>query len=391
MKKEYLLTPGPSQVPPDVLLTLARPIFHHRTPRFQAVYAETLERLKRVFKAGKSQPVVFASSGTGAMEAAVVNVVPSGKKALTIQSGKFGERWGEICGAFGIESVEVALEWGKGTPPELVAEHLKKDPDIAAVYVTLVETSTGAENDIRALGKVVSKTNALFVVDGISGAGAVELRFDEWGVDLLTIGSQKALMLPPGLAVLVVSEKAKKAVAACPKRPAYYFDLAAALKKAADNDSPYTPALTLISALNESLKMIEEEGIENVWARHLMLAEATRAAVKALGLKLFAESPSAALTTIVFPEGVDGAKVKKLMDQRGVSVAGGQGKLKGKVIRIAHMGYCGVFDVLVAIGALEMTLAEMGAPVELGAGLRAAEEVFVAAAKSAKAAKPTKT
>ncbi len=381
MRKEYLLTPGPSQVPSEVLLSLARPIFHHRTPRFQAVYEETLGRLKRVFKAEKSQPVVFASSGTGAMEAAVVNIVGAGKKALTIQSGKFGERWGNICKAFGIENTEIAIEWGRGTPPELVAEHLKKDPKIAAVYVTLVETSTGAENDIRALGEVVRKTNALLVVDGISGAGAVELRFDDWGVDLLAVGSQKALMLPPGLAVLVASEKAQKAVAACPRRPAYYFDLAAALKKAADNDSPYTPALTLIAALNESLKMIEDEGIENVWARHLLLARATHAAVKALGLKLFAESPSAALTTIVFPEGVDAGKVKKVMDQKGVSVAGGQAQLKGKVIRIAHMGYCGIFDVLVAIGALEMTLAEMGAKVELGAGLRAAEEVFVAAAK----------
>ena len=386
MKKEYLLTPGPSQVPSEVLLTLARPVFHHRTKRFQAIYAETLGRLKQLFCAEQSDVVVFASSGTGAMEASVVNVVPPGKKALCVQAGKFGERWGEICKAFGIEYTELSLEWGKATPPALIAEHLAKDPTIAAVYVTLCETSTGVENDIQALAEVVRKTPALLVVDGISGGGAIELRFDEWGVDLLAVGSQKALMLPPGLALLVVSPKAKAAIKAHPRRMSYYFDLVAALEKIADNDTPYTPALTLITALNEALKLIEAEGgVEAVWARHRLLAEATRAAVQALGLTVFSERPSAALTTVVFPAGVDAGAVKKNLEAKGVSVADGQGKLKGKVIRIAHMGYCNQFDVLIAIGALEMVLAEMGAKVQLGAGLAAAEAVFVQAARAAAA------
>lgn len=378
MNKELLLTPGPSQVPPEVLMRLAEPVFHHRTPRFKRIYKKVLERLQRVFLTS-NETAVFTSSGTGAMEAAVVNVIPPGKKVLTIEGGKFGERWGEICDAFGIEHKSIPLEWGKAVDPHDVAAALEEDKDIVAVCATLCETSTGVEHPIEALGKAVAKTDAILMVDGISGAGACELRVDAWHVDILVVGSQKALMLPPGLAVITVSEKTKKLMVQVEKPPTYYFKLKAALKKAADADTPYTPALTLIYALETSLKMIEDEGIENVFERHKRLAKACREGVKAMGLEIFPERPSAALTCVLMPEGVDGDAVRKVMEKEyGIMVAGGQEQMKGRIIRIAHMGYVGEGDVMLALLALELALKKKGVDTPAGAGVKAAQEVFAA-------------
>jgi len=378
MKKPLLMTPGPSQVPPQTLLSMAEPIFHHRTPEYKALHAEVAQRLKRIFFAS-GEVVILASSGTGAMEASVVNVLGEGRKGLCLEAGKFGQRWGELCEAFGYDCERVEGEWGTATDPGLIAERLAADSSIAAVYVTLVETSTGVENDIEAIGKVVAKTDAILVVDGISGGGASELRCDDWGVDILVVGSQKALMMPPGLALAIVSDKAQKVIETA-DRKAYYFDLKKALGKAADSDTPYTPAHTLIRALATSLRMMEDEGIEQVFARHRMLAEATRAGVAALGLKVFSDRPASVVSAIELPEGIDGAKLPKLLESKyGVKVAGGQEHLKGKIIRLAHMGYCAPADVIVALSALEMALAEMGAKVELGAAVKAAEEVFAKA------------
>jgi aspartate aminotransferase-like enzyme len=377
MRKDYLLTPGPSAVPAEVLLAMAHPVFHHRTPRFKAILADALARSRRVLMT-ENPVAILASSGTGAMEAAVANLASRGRKALTVEGGKFGERWGELCTAFGFEHEAIKVEWGKAVDPKVVEEKLAADDSIAAVFATHCETSTGVMNDVKALGEVVSKTKAVFVVDAVSSAGACELRTDEWKIDVVCVGSQKGLMLPPGLALISVSPKAQSLIEATEDRRAYYFDLVKAMKSTAKDDTPYTPALTLVIGLNEALKMIEEEGIEELFRRHELLSAAVRAGVQALGLELFAERPSTSVTSVRLPEGVDGvALVKTLRDVEGVAFAGGQADLKGKIVRIATMGYCGKFDVILGLAALEMGLAQAGVKVELGSGVRAAEEVLL--------------
>ena len=376
--KDRLLTPGPAEVPPDTLLELARPVFHHRTKRFREILMAVTEDLKYVFQT-KADTFIFTSSGTGAMEASVVNLLKPGDKAICVRGGKFGERWGELCERFGAQMIAIDPEWGDPGEPAAIAAALEEHPDTAAVYITLCETSTGVVADAEAIGKIVAKTDACLVVDGISAVGAIPMKTDEWGVDLLVVGSQKALLLPPGLAFLTVSAKAWKRIEAAPRR-AYYFDLLVARKALAKEDTPYTPANTLVAALGKSLAMIRAEGIEAVWARHHAFAEATRAAAKALGLKLLASAPSDSVTAIVMPDGVDAEAVRKALQTRyGVAVAGGQEKLKGKVIRIGHLGYLDALDILGAIAALEMVLVAMGVPVQLGAGMRAAQEVLVEA------------
>jgi aspartate aminotransferase-like enzyme len=374
--KNYLLAPGPTPVPEEALLELAKPVYHHRTPQFKKLFKDTCEGLKEVFLT-KNDVFIFAASGTGAMEAAVVNLLGREDAALVVQGGKFGERFGELCKAYNIETELVDVEWGRAVEPAEIEKRLKANPKIAAVFVTLCETSTGVHSDVKAIGEIVKKTDAVLVVDGISSVGAVECRTDEWGIDMLVVGSQKALMLPPGLALLAVSPKAwKKVEKNSPS--AYYFDLKAAKKALDKGDTPYTPALTLIIALKKTTEMILEQGLERTWARSSLLAEATRAAAEALGLELLAERPSDAITAIKLPEGIDGEAVpKKMRDEYGVTIAGGQAKLKGKIARIAHMGYISGFDVLTAIAALEMTLKELGATIELGKGLTAAEEVLL--------------
>ena len=376
--KKRLLTPGPAEVPAETLLELARPVFHHRTKEFRAILAEVVEDLKYVFQT-TNDVFVFTSSGTGAMEAAVANLLKPGDKALCVRGGKFGERWAELCERFGARVIPIEPGWGNPPEPAAIEAALRQDPDIAAVYTTLCETSTATVADIEAIGKIVAATNACLVVDGISAVGAIPLKTDEWGVDVLVVGSQKALLLPPGLAFITVSQKAWERVESVPQR-AYYFDLRAARKAAEKKgDTPYTPANTLVAALRKSLKMIRAEGIEAVWARHHTIAEAVRAAATALGLKLFSSAPADAVTALVMPEGIDAEEVRKVLNTRyGVVVAGGQEQLKGKIIRIGHFGHIDALDTLGALAALEMALKELGADVELGAGVAAAQEVLLA-------------
>jgi aspartate aminotransferase-like enzyme len=261
--------------------------------------------------------------------------------------------------------------------PAAIEAALRRDPDIAAVYTTLCETSTGVATDVEAIGKVVAKSNACLVVDGISGVGAMPMRTDAWGVDMLVVGSQKALLLPPGLAFLSVSPKAWARVEKAPRR-AYYFDLIAAREALADEDTPYTPANTLVAALKKSLDILRKEGVEAIWARHAKIARATRAAVEAMGLRVYASAPADALTAVVLPEGIDAEAARGLLRKKyGVVVASGQEKLKGKIIRIGHLGYLDTLDTLGAIAALELVLAEMGAKVPLGAGVAAAQKVLL--------------
>lgn len=377
MRKNYLLTPGPTPLPPQICEAMARPIIHHRTPQFQAILKEATEGLKYVFQT-KNDVFILASSGTGAMEAAVINLLSPGEAALTIQGGKFGERWTEICRSYGINAEVIDVEWGKAVAPDEIAKRLKANPKIKAVFATLCETSTGVVNDIEAVGNVIKNTQAVLVVDAISGLGAIDLNTDAWFCDVVVSGSQKGLMLPPGLGFISVSPKAAKLMetSQCPR---YYFDLKLAKKALDQTDTPFTPAITLIIALNEALRMMKQDGLENIFLRHKKMAQATRLAVKAMGLELFAPTASSDVVTAVkVPGGIDGEKlVKTMRDTHGVTIAGGQSELKGKVFRIAHMGYIEEFDIIAGISCLEKVLCQMGYKFQLGAGVRAAEEVFL--------------
>ncbi len=377
MRKNYLLTPGPTPLPPQVCLAMARPVIHHRTPQFQAILKEATEGLKYVFQT-KNDLLILASSGTGAMEAAVANFLSPGDTALTIQGGKFGERWTEICKAYAINAEVIDVEWGKAVEPQEIEKRLKSNPKIKAVFVTLCETSTGVVNDIEAIGKVIKDKDAILVVDAISGLGAIDLKTDDWFCDAVVSGSQKGLMLPPGLGFISVSPKAWK-LAEPAKCPRYYFDLKKAKRAIDKTDTPFTPAISLIIALNEALKMISEDGLENIYLRHRKMADATRQAVKALGLELFAPSAASdAVTAVKVPQGLDGEKlVKTMRDTFGVTIAGGQDELKGKVFRIAHMGYIEEFDIIICISCLEKVLYQMGYKFQLGVGVKQAEEVFL--------------
>jgi aspartate aminotransferase-like enzyme len=378
MRKSYLLTPGPTPIPPQVAEAEAKPIIHHRTPQFQAVLKEVSEGLKYVFQT-TNDVFILVSSGTGAMEAAVVNLLSPGDTAITVQGGKFGERWTEICQSYGINTEIIDVEWGKAVSVDEIKIRIKNaKAKIKAVFTTLCETSTGVVNDIEAIGKVIKDTDAVLVVDAISGLGAIDLKTDAWFCDVVVSGSQKGLMLPPGLGFISVSPKAWKLVESS-KCPKYYLDLKAAKKALAQTDVPFTPAITLIIALAESLKMIRQDGLENVFLRHKKMADATRAAIKALGLELFAPlACSDVVTAVKVPQGIDGEKlVKTMRDTFGVTIAGGQSELKGKVFRIAHMGYIEEFDIIVGLSCLEKVLAQMGYKFKIGQGLAAAEEVFL--------------
>ncbi|APW58653.1 pyridoxal-phosphate-dependent aminotransferase family protein [Paludisphaera borealis] len=376
MRKPRLMTPGPAMVPEDVLLELARPVIHHRSDEAKQVIVEVSEGLKEVFQT-QNDVMILTASGTGAMEAAIVNTVPPGGKALVLNAGHFAARWGSIAKAFGINVVTIDTEWGQTVDPEKVAEALRQHPDTVAVFGTLSETSTGTGHPIEAVAKVVAQTPAIFVVDGISGVGAMECRTDEWGIDVLCAGSQKALMLPPGLAFITVSTKGWAKIDAFESH-SYYFNLKAARSKAKEFDTPYTPAHTLILALRTALRRIREEGMENVWKRHTRMSEACQAGVQALGLELFSAKPAEGLTAFRVPEGFKDSQIRNKMAERfGVTTVGGQGKIKGKIVRIGHMGYTDELDVISALAALEMTLAELGFDVEPGKGVTAAQQVLI--------------
>jgi len=379
MEKKYLFSPGPTMLPPEVLLKMAEPIMHHREPEFEKIFGEIREGLKYLFQT-KNEVLIFTSSGTGAMEGAVSNLLSKGDKALVVRGGKFGERWGEICKAYGIEFIPIDVEWGRAVDPEWIQEILESDPSIRAVYTQASETSTGVKHPIKEIAEIVKKyDDTIIVVDAITGIGVFNIPMDAWGLDVVVSGSQKALMLPPGLAFAALSDKAWKFVERS-DLPKYYFDFKKELKSAKKNQSSYTPGISLFVGLRETLNMIRKEGLEGVFHRHEKLAEATRQAVKALGLELYAPySPSSAVTAVKIPEGIDGEKLKDLFFEKfGITVAEGQDRAKGKIIRIAHLGYYERLDMVMVISALEMLLKEMGYVFELGTGVKAAEEILMA-------------
>lgn len=375
MKKFRLLAPGPTMVPPEVLLAMAQPVIHHRTPEFEALFAEVRRGLQWLFQT-RQEVLILAASGTGAMEGAVVNVCSPGEAVLVLKGGKFGERWAEICQAYGLTVIPLEVAYGKAVDPQEVAAALRKHPGLAAVFATHSETSTGVLNDLEAIAAVVRQTPALLVVDAITSLGVVDLPTDAWGLDVVVGASQKAIMLPPGLAFACLSERAW-AAAGRALLPRYYFNFLTERKSQAGHQTAWTPAVSLIAGLKAALDLLQAEGLPGIFARHERLARATRAAIAALGLSLFAERPSPAATAVKVPQGLDGgAIVRTLRDKHGLSIAGGQGSMKGKIFRIATLGYADAYDVLTGIAALEFTLAELGYPVRLGDGLRAAQDVL---------------
>ncbi len=380
--KSYLMTAGPTPLPPEVSLAMAEPMLYHRAPAFVDVYARVLGRLKDVFVT-QNEVLIFAASGTGALESAAANLVRRGKPALVASCGKFGERWAELSDAYGGQTVHWETEWGSKVDPAGLDRVLGENPEVEVVFTTFSETSTGVVNDVRELAEVAHRHGALIAVDAVSGLGAVPIPQDEWNLDVVVAGSQKALMSPPGLAFASPNQAALE-YAAASDTPRFYFDWAPTLagQRKDPPDSPFTPAVGLVAALDVALGMIEKEGLDEVFARHRLLGRACREAVRALDLETYGPDDDNAnvVTAISLPESIDGGQVPKLMrDRYGITIAGGQGKLKGRIARLAHCGYFGAFDILLTLSAFEMTLSELGHDVELGAGVSAAQRVFLEA------------
>jgi len=374
--KSYLLAPGPTPVPPEVLTALAKPVIHHRTPQFGAVLAKVQQGLRELF--GTTEDVlILASSGTGAMEGSVTNLCSPGDEVIVVNGGKFGERWTKICQTYGVKVHEIRVEWGRAVVPQMVASALKEFPKARAVYMQASETSTCALHPVEKIAELTRHTDTLLVVDGITAVGVLPLPMDQLGIDVLVTGSQKALMLPPGLAFVALSPRAWAATEQA-KLPRFYFDFKREKKGVAEKSTAWTPAISLINGLEVALDMMRAEGWDNLYARHDRCARATRAGVQALGLSLLApESPSPAATAVYLPTNVDGSALfKYLRDKMQVTFAGGQDQLKGKIIRLSHLGYVGAFDVVVGLSALELALTHFGAKVDLGAGVGAAEKIL---------------
>lgn len=374
--KFRLLTPGPTPVPEDTLLELARPVNYHRSAEFRQVLQEVHEGLQQIF-ATKNPVLPLTCSGTGGLEAALTNSVPPAGKVLCLVAGRFGERWKKICSAFGYEAITVAVPYGQSVQPAQLEKALKDHPDTVAVCATLSETSTGAGHDIEAFGRLVATTSAILIVDAISGLGAMECRTDAWKIDICCTGSQKALMMPPGLAFVSVSDKAWGMIDKNPSPRAFYFDLKKARKSLETWDTPYTPAHTMIRAMRLSVRRILAEGIEAVWQRQARFAQAARAGFSALGLEIFPQQPNSALTVARIPAGIDGSDLLQRLEKKfGLKIANGQDQLKGKILRLGHLGYMDQFDLLAAISGVELMLGEMGYPIEYGKGLTAAQQVL---------------
>ena len=371
MKKKRLLTPGPVMIPPESLGEMARPIFHHRTPESDELMMRVVRGLKYILGT-KNDVFVLSSSGTGAMEAAVVNFLSPGDRVLVASAGLFGQRFGEIVRAYGADLLTIQAPYGQALDSKEVERALRKEPDIKMVAATLCETTTGVVNDIKALAEIVKDSSAIMVVDAVSGLGADELRTDLWGVDVVIGASQKALMAPPGVALISVSPKAWS-LAESAELPKFYWNLKS--YKAKFPQSPFTPPISLMSGLSRSLDIIEGMGLEKFYDRSRRYARGVRAGIVALGLELFAAVPSNTVTAVNPPTDLDAeAIVRTMSEEYGITIAGGQGELKGKIFRIGNVGYVDEFDILAAIAALEGTLIRLGHKVEWGAGSMAAQE-----------------
>jgi len=376
MIKKRLFTPGPTPIPESVMLRMAEPIIHHRNPEFREIFKRVNENLKYLFQT--KQPVLtLTCSGTGGVESTFVSLFSPGDTIISVNGGKFGERWVNMPKVFGYNVFEVKNKWGTAPTENEILNALKQNPNAKGVYLTHSETSTGTATDIKLISKVIREnSNALVCVDGITAIGAHEFRFDDWGIDVCITGSQKGLMIPPGLAFVCLSQRAISAMEKS-TTPKFYFDLRKALKSFADDDTPFTPAITLIVGVDAALQIIKDEGIENIWHQHERKANAIRAGVTALGMKLFSNSPSFAVTPVWLPENVDWKKFNSTLKKTyGITVAGGQDEFTGKIFRISHLGYYDEFDMVTIIAALEMSLNEVGYSFPSGIGVQAVMNYF---------------
>ncbi len=377
MKKYFLLTPGPTPVPPEVAQAESRPILHHRTQEFGKIFVDVIEGMKYVFQT-KNDVLMLTGSGTAAMEASVVNLLSYGDEVIVASCGNFGDRWEKICQAYSIKVNKISVDWGKAINPKDVEDLLKQNKNIKAVFTTHTETSTGIVNDIETIGKIVKDTQAVLVVDSISGSVNQKFLVDDWYIDVAVTGSQKGLMCPPGLSFVSVSQKAWQLVEKSTS-PKFYLDFKKMKKSIENKETPFTPAVSLVVAVHKAIEIIKGKTLEKIWQETEKLAFATRTAVKSIGLKIFCDELhiSNIVTPISMPENIDGQKVvKTLREEFGISIAGGQDKLKGKIVRIAHMGYIDKFDLIVGISGLEIVLNKFGYKVELGKAVKAFEEII---------------
>ena len=373
-----LLTPGPTTIPEKVLAKFAEPIVHHRTSIFEAEFKEFQSQLQWLFET-KGPVITLAATGTGAMDASVTNLFSPGDEVITVNGGKFGERWAKICKAYGVIAHEIFVERGKAVEISAIEAEWKAHPAVKAVLFQASETSTGARMPVKEIARFCREKNLLSVCDGITAVGIFPVPMDEWQLDLLITGSQKALMLPPGLAFVALSDRAWKVAetAQCPK---FYFNLLQEKKGQAKQQSSWTPAISLIQGGVVALNILKEEGREKVFRNHERLASCTRNAALALGLELFSESPSEVLTTVKVPSSFSveqGKQIQKIMQEKyGLIIMGGQDELAGRILRLSHFGYCDVFDIANGIAALELALSELGYPVQLGTGVAAVLKTY---------------
>jgi aspartate aminotransferase-like enzyme len=375
IKKHYLLSPGPTPIPESVLAAATHPMIHHRTPDFSRIFMDTVTGIKNIFQT-INDVFILASSGSGAMEAAVVNTLSPEDSVIVINGGKFGNRWAKICRAYGVKVREIVLEWGESYTKEQLSEELKKYPDVKAVFSTLAETSTGTAYDIRGYGEILTRSDAILVVDGISGIGATPCPMDKWNLDVLLSASQKSFMVPPGLAYISFSQKAWSLVEQS-TLPKFYFDAKEAKNSLKKETSPWTPAISLIIQQQEALKIINQIGLDNLITHHRILGEATRAGIQSVGLELLSKRPANILTAVKIPSGIDGKTLVKTMQEKYKAyIAGAQDPHKGEFFRIAHLGYMDGFDILTALSALEMALEDVGYSFQKGVSVCTAKEIL---------------
>ncbi len=379
---EYLLIPGPTPVPERVMQAMNRPIINHRGPEFHEIMADAVKGIRKVYKTENAKIAIYPSSGTGVLEAAVSNFVSPGDKVLVCSIGNFGQRLIEIATAFEADVMKLEYEYGTAVNPEEVKKALAADVnhEIKAVLVTHNETSTGVFNDLKAISEARGNHPAILIVDSVSGLGAVNLEMDNWKLDVVLSGSQKAFMLPPGIGIMAVSEKAYAVYEKNTNSRRYYWDLGKTMKFQEKGETPFTPPVPVYFGLRESLKMLEEEGVDNALSRHMKLRNAVRAGLTALGLKLVApdEIASPAVTAVYTPAGIAPGEIRKIMlNDYNMVISGGQGKLTDTTIRIGHLGYVRTMDLVACMAALEMTLTRLGVQVELGAGVKAMQKVIM--------------
>lgn len=376
MKKEFLMIPGPTPVPDNVLRKMSIPMINHRGKEFAQILKNVTDKMKKVYLTD-GDVILLTSSGSGGMESAVVNFLSPGDKAIFCVTGAFGDRWAKMGQVYGADVIRLEVPYGEGITLDKIEDALKKNPGVKAVYITHNETSTAITNDLSQVGKLAHSYGAIVVVDAVSSLGAIELRMDDWELDVIVTASQKALLTPPGIAFVAVSDRAWE-LNKCAKMPRFYFNLGEAKKMAANGETPFTPAVSQVFAIDTALDLLLSEGLENAWKRHKILSKATREGVKALGLKLFAkeEFASNAVTGVYPPENISADELRRKVKDRGVTLAGGQGPLKGKIFRIGHIGYIADTDIIVTLSVIGETLKEMGYNIDPTLGVKKALEVF---------------